>query len=267
MDEAGIAVSVLSLAPLGGIGDEDFLDALCRTANDGLAEACAAHPDRFVMAATLPLPWSGRALRELERIGGEGPVRAIHITADATDYRPDEPALERVFETIAGLRLPIILHPAAGAADLAPAFDAYGLGSGMHAMVSHALVAARIMGSGMLDRIPALELIVTHLGGILPFLIDRMDSRHKGASAQLPSYYLRNRLFLDCCGMPAGPALRCALETVGAERLVLGSDWPSRPIAPALEAIRALALPPAAEAAILEDNAARWFSPGATRLQ
>src|SRR3546814_8740771 len=50
-----------------------------------------------------------------------------------------------IFRLAAGERLPILLHPAAGIADLSPAFDDYGLSSGMHAMVSHALVAARMI--------------------------------------------------------------------------------------------------------------------------
>src|SRR3546814_1697709 len=109
----------------------------------------------------------------------------------------------------------------------------------MHAMVSHALVAARMIQSGLLDRIGKLELILTHLGGILPFLIDRLDSRNTGPAQHPPSHYLRTRVHVDNCGYPAGPALRLAIETLGIGRLLIGSDWPSRPIAPALAAIRA----------------------------
>src|SRR3546814_13694916 len=85
-----------------------------------------------------------------------------------------------IFRLAAGERLPILLHPAAGIADLSPAFDDYGLSSGMHAMVSHALVAARMIQSGLLDRIGKLELILTHLGGIMPFLkIGRASCRER----------------------------------------------------------------------------------------
>jgi aminocarboxymuconate-semialdehyde decarboxylase len=261
MEETGVDISVLSFAPLGLLADRGFAADLCRAANDGLLQACAAHPDRFVAAAALPLPFADEAARELERIGREPSVRAIQIVADTTRYRPDDSELEPLFGAIATLGLPVILHPTAGAADLSDAFDVYGLSSGMHAMVSHALVAARMIGSGMLDRLPRLELILNHLGGILPFLAERLDSRVRGPCAHAPSHYLRTRFFFDCCGYSAGAALRCALETVGPERLVIGSDWPSRPIAPALTAIRGLALPPEQEKAILGGNARRWFNP------
>jgi predicted TIM-barrel fold metal-dependent hydrolase len=266
MDEAGIDVSVLSFAPIGLIDDPSFRRELYSAANDGMAAVCASHPDRFVMAAAIPLPEAGDALRELRRVQARDCVRAIHVVAQTTAYLPDRLGLDLVFDAAAEAGLPIILHPTAGAVDLGNPFDAYGLGSGMHAMVSHALVAARIVQSGMLDRIAGLELILTHLGGILPFLIDRLDSRAGGPAAFPPSHYLRNRIWVDACGYPAGPALRCALETLGAGRVMIGSDWPSRPIAPALEAIRDLGLDDGATRAIMGETAARWFDPSRPRV-
>ena len=266
MDEAGVETSVLSPAPIGLIADRDRRIELCRAANDGLLEACTAWPDRFVMAAALPLPDGEDALAELMRVRTEDRVRAIFIVAQTTLYRPDEGGLEGLFAAAADAGLPVIIHPAAGVVDLAPEFDAYGIGSGMHAMISHSLVAARIIQSGLMDRLERLELILTHLGGVLPFLIERLDSRHTGPTFLPPSQYLKHRLFLDNCGYPEGPALRCALETVGADRLVIGSDWPSRPIAPAIESIRKLGLDRETEVAILAGNAARWFDPRRRRM-
>jgi predicted TIM-barrel fold metal-dependent hydrolase len=265
MDAAGIDVSVLSFAPIGAIDDTEVRIDLCRAANDGLLEMCDAHSGRFVAAATLPFPDLDPAFTELCRIRGEDQIRAVQIVAQAALYRLDELGLDALFRAMSDSRLPLIIHPSAGVADLAAEFDAYGLSSGMHAMVSNALIAARMIQSGMLDRIVGLELIVTHLGGILPFLVDRLDSRNAGPSAFPPSHYLRTRLWFDACGYPAGPALRCALETVGPARMMIGSDWPSRPIEPALQAIRDLELVDEVERGILGGNAARWFDPARPR--
>lgn len=265
MDEAGIAVSVLSFAPVGGIADAGLRGELCSAANDALIEACRRFPDRFVAAIALPLPDGTASLHELERIAGDPAVRAVQVVAQTTGYRPDRPDMECVFAATAGHGLPVLLHPTAGISDLSPHFDAFGLSSGMHAMVSHALVAARIIQSGMMDRIGGLELILTHLGGILPFLIDRLDSRNRGPAEHLPSHYLRTRVTVDNCGFPAGAALRYALAALGAERIVIGSDWPSRPVAPAIEAIRGLGLDDAEADAIMRTNAARWFDPARPR--
>jgi len=266
MDEAEVDVSVLSMAPIGTVPDERLRQAICRAANDGLLEACAAYPQRFVMAAALPFPDAAAAHAELLRISGEASLRAVQIVAQTTGYRPDI-GFDAVFSLAADERLPILLHPAAGIADLSPAFDDYGLSSGMHAMVSHALVASRMIQSGLLDRIERLELILTHLGGILPFLIDRLDSRNTGPALYPPSHYLRTRVHVDDCGYPAGPALQLAIDTIGVERLLIGSDWPSRPIAPALDAIRNMHLGEAGERAVMGGNAARWFDPATPRRQ
>lgn len=266
MDEAGVAISVLSFAPVGVIADIAVARSLCRAANDGLLRACAAYQGRFVMAAALPLPDPAAADEELARIALEDAVRAVQIVAQTTGYTPDDDAFASLFQRAADAGMPILIHPSAGVADLAPQFDVYGLSSGLHAMVSHALVAARMIQSGLLDRVERLELILTHLGGVLPFLIDRLDSRARGPALHPPSHYLRNRIFVDACGYPAGPALRCAIETFGAQRVMIGSDWPSRPIAPALEAIAGLDLAEADRRAILGGTAARWFDPARARV-
>lgn len=266
MDAAEVELSVLSLAPLGIIAEADLRRDICQAANDGLLAACDAHPDRFVMAAALPLPDVDDAQQELARIANEDALRAIQIVAQTTGYRP-ETGFDDLFELAADAHLPVILHPAAGIADLSLHFNDFGLASGMHAMISHSLVAARMIQSGLLDRIPDLELILTHLGGILPFLIDRIDSRNTGPGAHPPSHYLRHRIHFDICGYPAGPALRCALATLGHERLLVGSDWPSRPIDEVLTALLDLGLATDAEHAILRGNAARWFDPAVPRRQ
>jgi 6-methylsalicylate decarboxylase len=266
MDAAGIRVSLVSFAPVGLIDDPNGRADLCRAANDGLLQLCADYPDRFVMAAMLPLPDVDAAYAELERIRHEDDLRAIQIVAQTTLYKPDEIGLEPLFRMAAEGGIPLLLHPSAGVADLSPAFESFGLSSGMHAMISHALVAARIIQSGMMDRIDNLQMIVTHLGGVLPFLIDRIDSRNTGPTRHPPSHYLHSRVFVDNCGYPAGPALRCALETLGAERIMIGSDWPSRPIDPVIEAIRGLGLDSDSEQAIFASNAARWFEPHGPRI-
>ena len=110
MDEAGVAVSILSFAPVGVIADTRVARSLCRAANDGLLEACAAHPDRFVMAAALPLPDPAAADEELARIESEDAVRAVQVVAQTTGYVPDDPAFadghegipEVVAETLQG---------------------------------------------------------------------------------------------------------------------------------------------------------------------
>ena len=258
MDRCGVDVAVLSFAPVGPAPDPQLDREIAAHANDGLIAACARHPDRFVALARLPLPHAEAANCELERIIGEGCMRGIALLSEATQYRPDALELEDVWAALSMRGKAAVLHPPAGGSDLTDAFAEYGLSSGLNAMFGSALALSRLVYSGVLDRHPRLDVIATHLGGVAPFLSERLDSRGKGAARPF-SHYLQNRLYLDNCGFPAGPALRCAIDVAGARRIVLGSDWPSRPIEECLAPLAAL--DDSDRRAIAGETASRWFDP------
>jgi aminocarboxymuconate-semialdehyde decarboxylase len=267
MDALGVDVAAVSLMPFPPLEETSATAELARVANDELLEACAVHPGRFVTLAHLPLPDVGAALAELDRIAGEPLLRGLSIVARQTSYRPDGIGMEPLLARAAELGLPVVLHPTVLSLDFGPGFAGLGLESGMQAMVSTSLVAARIALSGILDRVPDLELVLTNLGGVLPFLGERLDTRRQGPAQRPMTEYLRTRMSFDACGYPAGVAFRCALDAVGPQRILLGSDYPARPVEPHLDAVRSLGLDSAAQAAILGGNAARWFDPARPRTQ
>jgi aminocarboxymuconate-semialdehyde decarboxylase len=118
----------------------------------------------------------------------------------------------------------------------------------------------RLIFSGMLDRVPDLDVIVPHLGGTLPYLTQRfVDMGHGDAELDV-AHYLRHRLWLDTCSYHP-PAFRCAVDTAGADRIVLGTDFPFRgSLQRAVDDVVANAPGPDARAAILGGTASRWFS-------
>ena len=82
----------------------------------------------------------------------------------------------------------------------------------------------------------------------------------KGEGAHDMPHYLRTRLYLDTCSYHP-PAFRCALETAGAGRLVLGTDYPFRgTLQRAVDDVNENAPDDEARAAILGGTAARWFA-------
>jgi aminocarboxymuconate-semialdehyde decarboxylase len=261
MDSLGVTASVVSLMPFRPVEVSHLSARLAALANDGLLEACSRQADRFVALAHLPLPDVEASLAELERIAGEPGLRGISVVAAQTLYRPDEIGIEPLLARAAELGLPVVLHPTVSSVDFGPGFFGLGLESGMQAMVTTSLVASRLAFSGILDRIPELELVLTNLGGVLPFLGERLDTRQRGPARLPMTEYMRTRMYFDSCGYPAGVAFRCALDAVGPGRILLGSDYPARPIEPHLESVRQLGLSVDEEAAILGGTAARWFAP------
>lgn len=267
MDEAGIDVAVLSVNPPAPTPVDPARAAeLFARSNDGLLEACAAHPGRFLMLAALPLPHVPGALAELDRLAGREGVRGICVGAGSFSYEPDRPEWAPVLERVAALGLPLLLHPsladAARAADpLAAAFGAYSLTSAVRATVATSVAALRLVFSGALDRHPGLDVIVPHLGGVIPYLAQRIVDQGHGSQRHELDHYLRARFFYDDCSYH-GPAFRCAVDTVGADRIMLGSDYPFRgALERCVSAVRDAALTPELERAVLAGTAARWFAP------
>jgi 6-methylsalicylate decarboxylase len=126
----------------------------------------------------------------------------------------------------------LFLHPQGIGAG--PGTADYGLTWLVGAPFEDTVTALRLVLSGWLERYPRIRTIVPHLGGPLPFLAQRIDDLHAGAFGreqgdeppleQRPSARYRQLYFDTVNNHP--PALRCACETFGANRLLLGTDYP-----------------------------------------
>lgn len=227
MDAQGVAVHALSLMPPmvywagGALGLR-----LARLVNDAMAEATRAHPDRFVGLATLPMQAPGAAAAEAERAVKELGCRGIYLGTNVRGRDLDDPAFLPVFERIEALGVPVFLHPlnVIGGERLARYYLHNLLGNPFDTAVA----AARLIFGGVLDRFPALRVCLAHAGGVLPYLLGRLDRGH-GVRPECrhlprpPSAYLRHFLFDTISHSPQ--ALRYLISVAGARRVMLGSDY------------------------------------------
>ena len=259
MDAARLDVMVISLLPpAASFGTAAEASALAREANDELVEVAARYPGRFLTFASLPMPHVEESLEELERIAKEPLVRGIQVMAKTVDWTSDEARFEPIYRRIAELGLPAVLHPPLE--PLPAVYDGWGLGSSFGTMMSTTLNGLRLVFSGMLDRVPDLALVIPHLGGTIPYLTRRMlDLNGQGDAEQPLLHYLRNRIYYDSCSYQP-EALRCAVDTVGADRIMLASDYPFRgELGICVQDIEDADLPEATREAILGGTAERWF--------
>jgi len=262
MDRDDIDVSVLSLPPPGvTLGAPSDRPALASLANDEFLEAADAHPRRLAVLLALPLPDVDASLGELERVAGRKGARGLNLQCVTSEgWTLDDPAFVPIYRRAAELGLPALAHPAIE--PLPDAWTDFLLQGTLAPVTSSSLGVARMVLSGLLDQVPSFEVIVPHLGGVLPYLAQRFaDFGNQQAEHDLP-WYLRHRLYFDTCSYHP-PAFRCAVDTCGVDRLVMGTDYPIRgPIRRAVDDIRA-ALPDDADARqVLGTTAARWFSVG-----
>lgn len=257
MDEAGIDISVISLPPPGvAISPND--STLTRQINDALLEIAGEYPDRLRVMCALPLPDVDRSIQELERIRTSDLNRGVAVTANFIDWSLDLANLEPVYQTIANSNLPLFIHP--GLEKLPEVYDQFGLTASIAPVIGTTLATLRLIASGMLDRVPNLELIVPHLGGVIPYLYQRISDLSDESRASLPlDHYMTNRIFFDTCSFH-NPSFTCAAETVGFDRLILGSDYPFRgDLWRSVEDVRNQGFDAQVTNAILGGIAATWF--------
>jgi aminocarboxymuconate-semialdehyde decarboxylase len=261
MDECGIDVALLSIPHPGRLDpgdDRTGYAELARHCNDELVTAAERYPGRFGVLASLPLADPAASVAELDRVGGHELVRGIIAFAATSRWTLDQSALGPVYHAVAQRGMPVLVHPALDDLSAHPVFDSFGLRASLAPMVETSVAVARVMLSGILDRVPGLTLIVPHLGGVLPYLAQRLvDQSGTGAADHDCLEYLRSRCLLDSCSFHP-PALACAIDTVSAARVMLGSDYPFRgPLARAVSDITGSGLDEDARAAILGLTAIR----------
>jgi len=234
MDNHGIALSVLSLAnPWVDFLPPSEAVALSRIFNDDMEAVCAASGGRLRGFGVLPLKAPAAAAEELARISTLRHLRGVIIGTSGAGNGLHDPALEPVWAEASRGGHMMFVHPH------------YGLGNAAYEGTGHALflalgfpfetsvAIARLILAGVLDRHPALKLLVAHAGGTLPYLAGRLDSC-VGTERQIdfalnaaPSEYLK-RMYFDSIGYHT-PALLALIALVGHERIMFGTDHPFFP--------------------------------------
>ena len=112
MDSQGVAVHALSLTgPMVYWADGQLSHRLAQAWNNGAAAAHEAHPDRFVVLATLPMLDPDRAIDELNRVSKLPGVRGIYMGTNIDGPDLDDPLFEPILSRIEALDLPVFLHP------------------------------------------------------------------------------------------------------------------------------------------------------------
>ena len=241
MDATGVDFQILSLFDPGVQDGADVARAidLARRANDDLAETVRATPRRFGGFATLATQDPDAAAAELERAVTELGLVGGLINGHCRGRYIDDPAYERLFAVAEANDAPIYLHPTTPHPAVMDAWFAPYVDDGLH-LASWGFAAEagthvlRLIYSGLFDRFPRLQLIIGHLGEMLPFAAYRIDRYYglggSGASsrglAHLPSEYLRRNVHVTTSGNFSPPAFACTLDVMGADRVMFSVDYP-----------------------------------------
>jgi 2,3-dihydroxybenzoate decarboxylase len=272
MDAAGIDFQILSLFDPGVQDDDDTARAVdnARRANDDLAETVRSTPDRFGGFATLAPQDPGAAAAELERAVNELGLVGALINGHTHGRYLDDPAYLELFDTAQRLAVPIYLHPTTPHPSVMEAWFAPYVKDGLH-LASWGFAAEtgthvlRLIYSGLFDKFPRLQLILGHLGEMLPYAAYRIDRYYglggdDGAGlAKLPSEYLRENFYITTSGNFSPVAFACALEVMGADRLMFSVDYPMDDNVAGAEFLSGLSVDDDVRRSIAGENALRLF--------
>lgn len=193
------------------------------------AAAQRAHPDHVVALAALPMQDPSLALKALDHAIGELDLRGVSLLTTIDAERPliTEDSL-RVFDRIAEMGVPLVLHPGFRSATR---FGTRTIreDAGLSWVYQTSLTALRLVDEGVLDAVPNLVVVHPHLGGVLPYVAERIGLLG-GSKAKHPiEHYFKTNFFVDTAAGNPG-ALRLAIDAYGIDRVVFATDHPFYPM-------------------------------------
>ena len=229
MDRVGIDVEVVSLStPNVFFADAQHQTEIARMVNDAYSELASTHPTRFKTFASIPMDAPDEALNELHRAIDELKMNGVILLSNIGGKPLTSPEYRPFFAEANRMKLCILLHP------MLPAntdpFREYVLGPIVGFMFDTTLAVARMCYDGMFKEFPDIRWIVGHLGGAVPYLMERMDNgwrdfvECRANIDELPSTYLK-RLYYDTVNFNPH-MLMLARNMIGSDRMVMGSDYP-----------------------------------------
>ncbi len=264
MDAMGVGTQVLSSSLVHQCSyDAAPAEALRLDAamNDTIARAVTAHPERLRGLGSVPLQAPDLAVHELTRCIDELGLSGVTISTRVRDREIGDAALRPFWEAVETLGAVVFIHPA-GNHD--QRFRKWQLWNSIGQSFEEAMAIASLFYEGVLDAYPKLKIVVSHGGGYMPFYLGRIARNYVEKPAtrtnmsKPPIDYLRMLHYDTCVYDP--DTLADLVRIVGAERIVMGSDYPVGELKPAEFVRDCTALDATAQEMVLSGNAARLFS-------
>jgi aminocarboxymuconate-semialdehyde decarboxylase len=229
-----------------------------RKQNEAIQEVVRKHPERFVGFGSVPLQNVEESIaiaREAKAMG----LKGLEIGNAVGDKPLDDPSFEPFFSAAQELDMLLFVHPLEGGLDADDPLSPV-LGNVLQFTFRTTMMVERMILKGMLGKYPNLRFCLSHGGGLIAFNIWRLDHSYslrpelKKIVSARPSEYLK-KLYFDSI-VHSAAALQYLVAIVGADRVVIGTDYPMamgdfEPV----QKVRNLELPQAQRELILGSNA------------
>ena len=230
LDEMKIDLQAISPSPiLLFYWEEPAVAAhFSRVQNEAIQAVVKKHPDRFVGFGSVPLqdiPEAIAIAKEAKNMG----LKGLEIGHAVGERQLDDPIFQSFFDAAQAMDLLLFVHPLEGGVDADDPLAGI-LGNVLQFPFRTTLMIERIMLKGMFEKYPNLRLCLSHGGGLLAFNIWRLDHSYglrpdlKKILSQKPSASLK-KFYFDSI-VHSATALQYLIQVVGADRVVIGTDYP-----------------------------------------
>jgi len=262
MDAMGVDMQVLSSSLVQQItywAEPQESLRLERMFNDRMAAVVAANPKRLIGLGGVPLAAPVLAVAELTRCMRELGLAGVGISTTARDMELGDAALRPFWEKAEELGAVVYIHPAG---NTGARFGRWYLWNSVGQAFEEAMAIASLFYEGILDAFPQLKICISHGGGYMPYYMGRITRNYLEKPAtrvnmtKSPAEYLR-MLYYDSCVYET-EVLEALVKRVGADRVLLGSDYPVGDPKP-IEFVQSCALSAADKDKIIGVNASRLF--------
>jgi len=264
MDKYEIDMQVLTLTTPGVEREAPERGVrLAKVTNDAFSEIVAKHSERFAALAALPMQEPEAAVEELKRAVSELGLSGATIFSNVDGKPLDSKEFWPIYDTASKMGVPLFIHPTTPIDERA--MEDYRLVPILGFPLDTSLAVLRLIFSGVLEKYPSLKIVAAHLGGIVPYLVGRIDTCYnaypecKPNTKKVPSEYIK-QIWVDSICYDREVFL-CAYSLLGPERIVLGSDFPHQisDLEEAVKRIKELDVPESSKREILGENAAKLF--------
>lgn len=232
MDELGVDIQVISPTDCFYQYDQDpqVTASIAAEVNEEIAETVREHPTRFLGIGTLPMQDPDLAVSHLGNAVNELGLTGVMIDDHVNGVLYDDARFEELWAAVEELGAWVFVHQFHPTV-VTYRTEKYFLLNSIGNLVDRTLTFSAFIYGGVMDRHPGLRVCLAHAGGYTPYALDRLDRgwdvwpEMRGQAAASPSTYIK-RFYYDTVTFTARN-LRFMVETVGADRVVLGSDWPA----------------------------------------
>ncbi|MPZ60954.1 MAG: amidohydrolase family protein [Propionibacteriales bacterium] len=248
MDAMGVDVQLIT--PTVGFYQYDkdlaVTSVVARDCNDAIAEIVEQHPDRFAGLGITPMQDVPSTIAEMERVVRDLGLKGVVIGDHVNGHTYDEPGFLPFFRAAEDLGAIVFFHQGKDTC-VQQRISRYSLPNAVGNLTDRTLTFATLVFGGVMDACPDLKPLLAHGGGYAAFGAGRLDKvagafeggypdgpltppfgaewTEKLVITRPPSTYLP-QFHYDCCTYD-GPALRFVIDTVGIDRVMLGTDYPA----------------------------------------